>query len=363
MLIYDLTMSYKELDGGAEVKLDLSIPSGVPEQLSRKVPLLVYFHGGGMCVGDRTSWLPHWLKDRILAADIAFLSAEYRLIPPSTGHNVVEDIQDLFRFISSDVNVKLDASHSATKINPEVIAVAGSSAGGFCAYLAAVHVTPKPKVLLSMYGMGGDFLTPYYLMPKQEVFFRGRELLNPRDFRQFLYPECLKLPPISASALAYHPVTSPTPGYPANPRMQLPRLYLQMGTYLDYYTGSFEPSLSGILRPQVASKKEHSENEETRDIISADQIPEKHRSLFPQLNISKSWPPTLLVHGSLDSAVHVHESRYLSRLLAHAGVKVELRVVNGEEHSFDYTEEAQTKYGQTGGLYDDILEFLLQHLT
>ena len=45
------------------------------------------------------------------------------------------------------------------KIDPKTIAVAGSSAGGLCAYLAAMHcVSPKPKALLSLYGQGGDFL-------------------------------------------------------------------------------------------------------------------------------------------------------------------------------------------------------------
>ena len=47
------------------------------------------------------------------------------------------------------------------------MAVAGSSAGGLCAYLAAIHcVSPKPKGIVSMYGLGGNFLvstnqTPY----------------------------------------------------------------------------------------------------------------------------------------------------------------------------------------------------------
>ena len=44
------------------------------------------------------------------------------------------------------------------KIDPDAMAVAGTSAGGLCAYLAAMHcVSPKPKGIVSMYGMGGDF--------------------------------------------------------------------------------------------------------------------------------------------------------------------------------------------------------------
>lgn len=41
------------------------------------------------------------------------------------------------------------------------IAVAGSSAGGQCAYLAAMHCSPKPKVLLGIYPPGGKVLVSH----------------------------------------------------------------------------------------------------------------------------------------------------------------------------------------------------------
>lgn len=91
---------------------------------------------------------------------MAFVSADYRLIPPSTGHNIVDDIQALFRFLSTDLNPLLlrdDSSHRC-QIDPGAIGVAGSSAGGLCAYLAVIHASPKPKALLALYAMGGDFI-------------------------------------------------------------------------------------------------------------------------------------------------------------------------------------------------------------
>ena len=44
------------------------------------------------------------------------------------------------------------------EVDSSAIAVAGASAGGLCAYLAVMHVSPKPRALLSLYAMGGDFL-------------------------------------------------------------------------------------------------------------------------------------------------------------------------------------------------------------
>lgn len=104
---------------------------------------------------------------------------DYRLIPPATGHDIVEDIIDLMGFLgradglSNALREAADSQPSGIelpfKINPEALAIAGSSSGGLCAYLAAMHcVSPKPKAILSMYGMGGDFLVRV-LIPRSEM--------------------------------------------------------------------------------------------------------------------------------------------------------------------------------------------------
>lgn len=84
-------------------------------------------------------------------------------MPPGTGHDVVSDIRDLFTFINGDdatfkARVENTGNEIVCKIDTNAIAVAGPSAGGLCAYLAAGVMQPKPKALLSLYGMGGDFM-------------------------------------------------------------------------------------------------------------------------------------------------------------------------------------------------------------
>ena len=85
-------------------------------------------------------------------------SADYTLLCPASGHDVLDDIKDLFTYLSTDLNLDLAASGCERRVDASSIIVAGSSAGGLCAYLAALHATPKPKGVLSLYGMGGDFL-------------------------------------------------------------------------------------------------------------------------------------------------------------------------------------------------------------
>lgn len=292
---------------------------------------------------------------------------DHRLIPPATGHEILADIKDAFQFLDRDLNSQLK-QHLRTdtpdvKLDPSRIAVAGSSSGGLCAYLAAMYAVPKPKALLSLYGMGGDMLTPQYFTPKTQVFFRGREMLDPGDFSDFLHPSSQTLPPTSDSPLAYHPETHHIPGYPANQRMLLGRLYLQLGVYLDYYTGMHAPSLSAALRKFLSEGQLRSGEVQG---LRLDEIkcvlPEDQCDLFPQFGVTRDWPPCFLVHGADDSAVLADESRHMHELLQDAGVDVMLRILPGEEHSLDYQSGANDKYGQGGGLFDEAVEFLLGFL-
>ncbi|KAG7088160.1 hypothetical protein E1B28_012182 [Marasmius oreades] len=349
-----LTLVYKTCDSGP-IRLDVHPPT----EVISGVGAIVYFHGGGLTVGNRKSWFPTWLQKRVNQAGHLLICPDYRLLPTGgvTGHEILQDIRDLFAFIfGSEFEKALDKLQSkegaSSKLDPNRIAVAGTSSGGTCAYLAAIHIEPRPRAVLSMYGMGGDFLIPHYYTSKTTPFFRGRELLEPKKFTQYLYPSVSSEPSksISESSLEYHPPTSPTPGYPANPHMLLSRLYLQLGSFLDYYTGQHHPSLSASLRETSYQNSEPG----TRKLLPGN-IDDRHSCLFPSLNVHPNWPPTLLVHGSEDSAVPVAESQHLHELLLAAGVSSELKVVEGKEHSFDYEPDAETKYQD---LFDHIGRFL-----
>jgi len=57
-----LTLPYKQLrDSDHHIHLDLYPPRVVR---APTVPAVVYFHGGGLTVGNRTSWSPEWLLSR-----------------------------------------------------------------------------------------------------------------------------------------------------------------------------------------------------------------------------------------------------------------------------------------------------------
>ena len=107
------------------------------------------------------------LSDRLTEQGYVFISADYRLLPHVTGHDIVEDIKDLWAFVTSpDLSITFPNLEEETgrtlKIDADAIAVGGSSAGGFCAYMTAMHCkNPKPKAILSIYALGGHIFVRY----------------------------------------------------------------------------------------------------------------------------------------------------------------------------------------------------------
>lgn len=57
-----LNITYKKIKE-VDITLDVYPPnlSGNP-QTPKRVPALVYFHGGGLTVGSTQSWFPTWLQ-------------------------------------------------------------------------------------------------------------------------------------------------------------------------------------------------------------------------------------------------------------------------------------------------------------
>ncbi|OBZ71192.1 hypothetical protein A0H81_08412 [Grifola frondosa] len=229
-LVEPLTFAYKRVQDTA-IHLDL-YPPCLPDNTNvlkpcepALVPAVVYFHGGGLTVGNRRSWFPSWLHKRVVSAGIAFISADYRLLPPATGHDILADIKDVFRFLSEDINTMLQSQGDPTGLDKPP-----SKCPTFSIDAIRLQLQGAALVIISLYGMGGDFLTSHYLCPKTEVFFRGREMLDPTQFSEYLYPLSCDLAANPDSPLSYHPNTFHIPGYPSNPRMLLGRLYLQLAS-------------------------------------------------------------------------------------------------------------------------------------
>ncbi|KAG6825327.1 hypothetical protein H0H92_004059 [Tricholoma furcatifolium] len=377
------TFIYKKVPfstGTLDIQLDVYQPAFVPVSngaAKTRIPAVIYFHGGGLCFGNRVAWFPIWLHDRATKAGYAFISADYRLLPPSTGHDIIEDVQDVLRFAVSR-EFSFHETIGSFWVNPDAIAVTGSSAGGTCSYLAAMHCTsPKPKAIVSMYGMAGDLFTPHYLHAKTKPFFGGFPLQDPEDSTEYLHPnhdptsgftdsKFWSLEPTSDAPLVFSPE-----GIPLGPRFKILILYLQLGIWIDYYTGAHaNGGISAALREALDSQFQFPsdvlELDDARvDALIHNMVPKEHHRLFPNLLASHpdanvSWPPTILIHGTSDSAVPAVDSRSMLRRLKLRGVDVQLFEADGKEHAFDNDPTAEEEFGIE--IFDKVGIFLKKHI-
>jgi acetyl esterase/lipase len=236
---------------------------------------------------------------------------------------MLEDVKDVFKFITTVLAQPI--GESKVTVDPSRLAVGGESFGSFTAYLAGVHVTPKPKAVVGLYGMGIQLLHPFYLL--------GRS----KDVKQFIMPFGAPLWPIPSPELeelfsATEVCTGTAAGHDErgqglHPRQEMFAFTLQMGNYLDWHTGT-----SGFSA-RLKKGYDDSTGLLSEEVIA--DIDEKTRQIFPELLLDSSFPPTFLIHGDNDSAVLLEQSQHAAKLLSGLGVENKLVVYPGGVHGFD----------------------------
>ncbi|KAI3534665.1 hypothetical protein CSPX01_11960 [Colletotrichum filicis] len=264
--------------------------------------VLLHYHGGFLIVGDRYSFLPHWLVHASASRGWVFVTPEYRLMPESTAHDSVEDAADAYKWALSSL--------------PEIIGrpvgsilVGGSSAGGYLALNTAVSAAQKPSALLLIYGML-DPSGSRYTTPGKNIF--GRPPVETGPILE-------KWPMAKASGEERKPVSAyPISGDPsADPRFALTSALHIDALFPDYMTG-----VSGLTR-QIATQ-------------GAAAVPKEHQHLFPlDFGDFSGFPPVMLLHGANDSAVPVECSTRAAEKLKASGVRVLAEFPSDAEHGFD----------------------------
>lgn len=153
---------YKIFDG-RPIQFDLwsYVTSSEPQ------PLIIFWHGGGLCGsfdqaifiglhievlthpsmvcflgGNRRIGIPDSLRTLAKSKGWTLISPDYRLLVPASGHDMLQDVHDLFKYIAKRLPY-VDTSR---------IAIGGGSAGAYVARLAGLYANPKPRVFFSFYG-------------------------------------------------------------------------------------------------------------------------------------------------------------------------------------------------------------------
>lgn len=117
-----------------------------PALANATLPVLIYLHGGGYCIGSLDSH-DAVCRQLTVSAQCAVLALDYRLAPEHPFPAALEDVRDAWDWLQGD--------GLALGLDPARVAVGGDSAGAtlasvICAELAATQET-KPRAQLLFY--------------------------------------------------------------------------------------------------------------------------------------------------------------------------------------------------------------------
>ena len=70
-----------------------------------KHPVMIRWHGGGFITGHRMyePWFARWLLELALRNGAIVISLDYRLIPESTGADVLDDVRSFWRWLQMEL--------------------------------------------------------------------------------------------------------------------------------------------------------------------------------------------------------------------------------------------------------------------
>jgi acetyl esterase/lipase len=293
------TFTYKTV-GNLEIKADVYRPNDDRADNKRLRPVLLWIHGGALIMGDRGG-LDRRVKRAFLKDGYAIVSIDYRLAPETKLPAIIEDLRNAYAWLHIQ-GPRLFAADTRR------IAVAGGSAGGYLTLMAGFCVKPRPAALVSFWGYG-DIAGDWYIKPSQ--FYRKQPLVAKED---------------AWKGVRGTPVTGRERGDRGPGRFYL--YCRQQGLWTTNVSG-FDPR--------------------TQD-----------RSLTPYCpvrNVTKDYPPTLLVHGTRDTDVPFEQSVEMDKELTRVGVEHRMILVPNAGHGLPGGDPKHV-----AAAYESAIEFANRHM-
>lgn len=287
------TFTYKKV-GDLEIKADVYRPDD-----DKVRPVAMWIHGGALIMGSR-SGVSKRFQDPLLAAGYAVVSIDYRLAPETKLPEILKDVEDAYTWLH-------EKGPSLFQVDTSKIIVAGGSAGGYLTLSAGFRAKPRPAALVAFWGYG-ELTSAWYARPSE--FYRKQPLVKEDE---------------AFAAVRGGPVVDSSVRPDARSKFYL--YCRQQGVW---------PKLVVDIDPVAGNKS--------------------YDPFCPARNVTKDYPPTLLIHGDEDTDVPYEQSVIMAREFKRNGVPHQLVTVPRSGH------------GLSGGdpklvdaAYESVLPFIKKH--
>lgn len=294
------TYVYKRV-GDLEIKADVYRNPGNDIR-----PVIFWIHGGALISGSRTGLPPANQFEEYLKAGYVIVSIDYRLAPETKLKAIIEDVEDAYSWV-------LSRGPELLNIDPNNIAVMGMSAGGYLTLTAGFRFEPRPKALVSLYGYG-DITGSWISEPK---------------------PALIDFPPVQRE-VAMRAVKGPAITNTDSLTMDQLKERGSFGLYV-MQNGLWTKEVSGY------------------DFRA---VPKWFKSYEPRQNVTKDYPPTMLLHGEKDQDTLFPQIVMMAEELKRHNVEYEFITNPDWGHGFDYEEDDPT----VQDAHRRVLNFLEKHL-
>lgn len=288
------TYVYKKV-GDAEIKADVY---HYDDDKSR--PVVVWIHGGALINGHRAG-INGRIRQMAFDNGYVLVSIDYRLAPETKLPAIISDLEDAFGWLRKE--------GPKFHIDPERIAVMGGSAGGYLTLTSGFRVSPRPRVLVSLWGYG-DLVGDWYSKPSPHPRHQRAKMDREEAWKQ------VSGPPVSDSRLRTG----------------------NGGAFYQYCRQQ------GVWPKAVTGWDPNTE-------------PEKFFEFMAVKHVDAEYPPTLLIHGTADTDVPYGQSVMMARELKKNSVVHELISLEGAEHGL-----AGGDQKEIDAAYRRAFEFIKLHL-
>jgi acetyl esterase/lipase len=219
------------------------------------LPVVLWIHGGALIVGNRDGILRR-LREDVLAAGYALVSIDYRLAPETKLPAILEDVQDAYTWVR-------EKGPSLFHADTRKIVVTGGSAGGYLTLATGYRVQPRPTALVAFWGYG-DLVGDWLARPSE--FYRQQPLVTKEQ---------------ADAAVGTAPLAD---GSQNKDRGKFYLYCRQQGIWPETVSG-YHPA----------------------------QQPRAFDEFCPVRNVTREYPPTLLIHGTTDTDVPYEQSVLMQR--------------------------------------------------